>query len=174
MEMTELQIASEYRTGKDKTNTIKVLADLNLCSQRQIAEILQEQGEELPKAWKDKLAVPLKRPPRGKPATRQDINDAVLVAAMGKSSSGRGDPSTPLRSAQDDSVKARADAFRQEPAALLPVPAPAALSLDEIRQAALELILNHSPGEAVRFQGYVLGMAALVDKLGEKLEAKTT
>ena len=152
MEMTELQIASEYRTGKDKTKTIKVLADLNLCSQRQIAEILQAQGEELPKAWKDKLAVPLKRPPRGKPATRQDINDAVLVAAMG----------------------AKASSFRQEPAALLPVPAPAALSLDEIRQAALELILNSSPGEAVRFQGYVRGMAALVDRLSEKLEGKTT
>ena len=170
MEMTELQIASEYRTGKDKTKMIKVLADLNLCSQRQIAEILQAQGEELPKAWKDKLAVPLKRPPRGKPATRQDINDAVLVAAMGAKPSDR----EILRCAQDDSVKARAEDFRQEPAALLPAPAPAALSLDEIRQAALELILNSSPGEAVRFQGYVLGMSALVDRLAKKLEGKTT
>ncbi|MBR2582545.1 MAG: hypothetical protein IKD61_04060, partial [Oscillospiraceae bacterium] len=63
MEMTEMQIASEYRTGKDKTKTIKVLAELNLVPQRRIAEILQAQGEELPKHWKEKLAQPLKRPP---------------------------------------------------------------------------------------------------------------
>lgn len=151
MEMTELQIASEYRTGKDKTKTIKVLAELNLVTQRQIAEILQAQGEELPKHWKEKLAVPLKRPPRGKPATQREINDAVLKAAMG----------------------AKAEEFRQEPAALLPVPAPAALSLDEIRQAALELILHSSPGDPTRFHGYALGIAALVDALQEKLEGRT-
>jgi len=150
MEMTELQIASEYRTGKDKSKTIKVLAELNLVTQRQIAQILQAQGEELPKHWKEKLAVPPKRPPRGKPATQREINDAVLVAAMG----------------------AKAEEFRQAPAALLPVPAPAALSLDEIRQAALELILHNSPGDPARFHGYALGIAALVDALQEKLEGR--
>lgn len=149
MEMTEMQIASEFRTGKDKTKTIKVLAELNLVPQRRIAEILQAQGEELPKHWKEKLAQPLKRPPKEAALTPAELG-AELAAAI-----------------------PAAEELRQEPAAPLPVPAPAALSLDEIRQAALELILTHSPGEAVRFQGYALGVAALADALREKLEGRT-
>ncbi len=150
MEMTEMQIASEYRTGKDKTKTIKVLAELNLVPQRRIAEILQAQGEELPKHWKEKLAQPLKRPPKEAALTQAELG-AALAAEI------------PLT----------LEDLRQAPAALPPVLAPAALSLDEIRQAALELILTRSPGEAVRFQGYALGVAALADALREKLEGRT-
>ena len=69
MEMTPLQIASEYRTGKDKSKTIKVLAELNLVTQRTIAQILDEQGEELPGHWKEKLAKGLKREPKERIAT---------------------------------------------------------------------------------------------------------
>ncbi len=150
MEMTPLQLASEYRTGKDKTKTIRVLAELNAVTQRRIAEILQEQGEELPKHWKEKLAQPLKRPPKEAALTPAELG-AALAAEI------------PLT----------LEDLRQEPAAPLPVPAPAALSLDEIRQAALELILTRSPGEAVRFQGYALGVSALADALREKLEGRT-
>ena len=149
MEMTELQIASEYRTGLNKAKTIKVLAELNAVTQRRIAEILQEQGEELPGHWKEKLAQPLKHPPMEKALTPKELGTELAAAIP------------------------TAETFRQEPAPLL-VPAPAALSLDEIRQAALELILNRSPGEAVRFQGYALGVAALADALREKLEARQT
>lgn len=144
-----MQIASEYRTGKDKTKTIKVLAELNLVPQRRIAEILQAQGEELPKHWKEKLAQPLKRPPKEAALTPAELG-AALAAAI-----------------------PAAEELKQEPAAPLPAPAPAALSLDEIRQTALELILTRSPGEAVRFQGYALGVAALADTLREKLEGRT-
>lgn len=145
MEMTELQIASEYRTGKDKSKTIKVLAELNAVTQRQIAEILQRQGEQLPGHWIEKLARPLKRAASA-PATARDINDAVLQAAMGTRAEAPENREI-LRSAQDDR---------------------AALSLDEIRQAALELILNCGPGEPERFQGYAKGIAALVERLEEK------
>ena len=145
MEMTELQIASEYRTGKDKSKTIKVLAELNAVTQRQIAEILQRQGEQLPGHWIEKLARPLKRAASA-PATARDINDAVLQAAMGTRAEAPENREI-LRSAQYDR---------------------AALSLDEIRQAALELILNCGPGEPERFQGYAKGIAALVERLEEK------
>lgn len=145
MEMTELQIASEYRTGKDKSKTTKVLAELNAVTQRQIAEILQRQGEQLPGHWIEKLARPLKRAASA-PATARDINDAVLRAAMGTRAEAPENREI-LRSAQDDR---------------------AALSLDEIRQAALELILNCGPGEPERFQGYAKGIAALVERLEEK------
>lgn len=150
MEMTEMQIASEYRTGKDKTKTIKVLAELNLVTQRRIAEILQAQGEELPKHWKEKLAQPLKRPPKERPMTAGELTAEIAKAIQ----------------------------TAEKPANLIPpvqfekAPAPA-LSLDEIRQAALELILTRSPGEAVRFQGYALGVVALADALREKLEGRT-
>ena len=64
MEMPPLQIASEYRTAANKSKQIKVLAELNLVTQRRIAEILQEQGEELPGHWKEKLEKGLKTQPR--------------------------------------------------------------------------------------------------------------
>lgn len=145
MEMTELQIASEYRTGKDKSKTIKVLAELNAVTQRQIVEILQRQGEQLPGHWIEKLARPLKLA-ASVPATARDINDAVLNAAMGTRAEAPENREI-LCPAQDDR---------------------AALSLDEIRQAALELILNCGPGEPERFQGYAKGIAALVERLEEK------
>lgn len=150
MEMSPEQIASEYRTAANRSKQIKVLAELNLVTQRQIAEILRAQGEELPGHWKEKLAQPLRRPPREKALTPKELGTELAAAIPA------------------------AETFRQELAAVLPAPAPAALSLDEIRQAALELILNRSPGEAVRFQGYALGVAALADALREKLEARQT
>ena len=142
MEMTPLQIASEYRTGKDKTKTIKVLAELNEVTQRRIAEILQEQGEELPGHWIEKLATPLKRPPREKGVPAREIGEAILEAVTPET--GPGDPSTALR------MTAREDA---------------ALSLDEIRHAALSLIYIGGPQEPERFQGFCKGIAALVADL---------
>lgn len=152
MEMTPLQIASEYRTGKNKTITIKVLAELNAVTQRQIAEILQEQGEKLPTVWETALKEPLKRPPRGpkvKGVPPREIGDAILEAVTPEA--GQGDPSTALRMATKED---------------------AALSLDEIRHAALDLIRERSPGESVRFQGYALGVAALVRELEERVERR--
>ncbi len=98
MEMTPLQIASEYRTGKDKTKTIKVLAELNAVTQRRIAEILQEQGEELPTVWENTLKEPLKRKPRGpkgKGVPAREIGEAILEAVTPETQPG--DPSTALR-----------------------------------------------------------------------------
>ena len=77
MEMGPLQIASEYRTGKNKTKTIQALAELNACTQRQIAQILQEQGEELPGHWKEKLAKGLKSEPVSDRYLRKAIVEAV-------------------------------------------------------------------------------------------------
>ena len=82
MEMTPAQIASEYRNGKDKTKTIKVLAELNAVTQRTIAEILQEQGETLPGHWIEKLDQPLQRKPRGRAMTPKEVDSAILEAVM--------------------------------------------------------------------------------------------
>ena len=147
--MTPLQIASEYRTGRDKTKTIKVLAELNAVTQRTIAEILQEQGEPLPGHWSEKLAAPPKGKPRGPRATPKEIGEAIAEAMT---------PETGKRIATPACAPASNDN--------------AALSLDEIRQAALDLILNGGPGEAERYQGFCRGIAALVDKLEDRVEKR--
>ena len=152
MEMTPLQIASEYRTGKNKTNTIKVLAELNAVTQRRIAEILQEQGETLPTVWENTLKEPLKRKPRGlkgKGVPAKEIGETILEAVT--PATGPGDPSTALR------MTAREDA---------------ALSLDEIRHAALDLIRDGGPLEPERFQGFCKGIAALVENLEGRVEKR--
>ena len=163
MEMTPLQIASEYRTGKDKTKTIKVLAELNAVTQRTIAQILDEQGEALPGHWKEKLAQPLQRPPKERiataacalprndkegPVTKKELDEAIVEAV------------TPEN----------AEAVGRQVAA--PTEGGAALSLDEIRQAALALILDCGISEAERFQGFAKGIAALVAELEERAEER--
>ena len=139
MEMTPLQIASEYRTAANKSKQIKVLAELNLVTQRQIAQILADQGEELPGHWKEKLAKGLKSEPVSDRYLRKAIVEAV----------------TP----------------EKETADAAPARDSAALSLDEIRQAALRLIADRcSSMEPARCQGMVMGIAALIEELEAKLE----
>ena len=54
-EMDPGEIVREYRTAANKTKIVRILADRNLCSGRDIAEFLAGQGEELTKAWADAL-----------------------------------------------------------------------------------------------------------------------
>lgn len=163
MEMGPLQIASEYRTGKNKTKTIQALAELNACTQRQIAQILQEQGEELPGHWKEKLAKGLK----SEPVSDRYLRKAIVEAVTPDTSSGAG--ATP-RSALLSPGKPVPDSF---PDGESPQGEGrgAALSLDEIRQAALHLIADRcSSMEPARCQGMVVGIAALIEELEAKLE----
>lgn len=44
------EIVIDYRRAANKTKQIEVLANLNACQPRDIAELLQERGEELPSA----------------------------------------------------------------------------------------------------------------------------
>lgn len=57
------EIVVDYRRAANKQKQIDVLANLNACQPRDIAELLQERGEELPKIWLTKL----KKPRRGSP-----------------------------------------------------------------------------------------------------------
>lgn len=95
MQMGPKEIAVEYRTAVNKQKQIKVLAELNQCAERKIAEILAEEGEELPKKWQEQLQKPERRSrkfPEGEatpdddapapvspaePATDRDLFDAV-------------------------------------------------------------------------------------------------
>lgn len=44
MEMTAEEICRDYRLAKNKNRQLRILADLNVCSVRQIYEILAGQG----------------------------------------------------------------------------------------------------------------------------------
>ena len=61
MQMGPKEIARDYRTAANKQKQIKVLAELNQCAERKIAEILDDEGEVLPKKWADQLSKPARR-----------------------------------------------------------------------------------------------------------------
>ena len=57
--MTKEEICRDYRLAANKREQIKVLADLNACTKQQIADILIEGGQEVPK-WYQKKEEPQK------------------------------------------------------------------------------------------------------------------
>lgn len=56
--MSDLEIISDYRQASNKAKQISILANLNLCQPRDIAELLAANGQELPKAWREQLTKP--------------------------------------------------------------------------------------------------------------------
>ena len=48
MTMTDNEIINEYRLAKAKQKQIGILADLNVCSKREIVDVLARAGEKLP------------------------------------------------------------------------------------------------------------------------------
>ena len=61
MQMGPKEIARDYRTAANKQKQIVILAQLNQCAERRIAEILDAEGEELPKKWQVQLLKPARR-----------------------------------------------------------------------------------------------------------------
>lgn len=51
MTMDNTEIINTYRAAADKKAQLNILADLNLCSKAQIAEILLEAGEKVDGRW---------------------------------------------------------------------------------------------------------------------------
>ncbi|MDO4286074.1 MAG: hypothetical protein Q4C60_12195 [Eubacteriales bacterium] len=61
MEMTDREIAESYRRAKNRRGQITILSDLNQCDEYTICEVLDKQGEELPKGLKERLEKQHKR-----------------------------------------------------------------------------------------------------------------
>ena len=61
MTMDKAEIVIDYRRAANKQKQIKILAQLNQCAERKIAEILVDAGEELPKKWQEQLLKPARR-----------------------------------------------------------------------------------------------------------------
>ena len=94
MQMDNTEIAIDYRRAANKQKQIKILAQLNQCAERKIAEILVDAGEELPKKWQEQLLKPSRRSwkfPEGEATPEDDalapVETPSVTAAGGGDSS---------------------------------------------------------------------------------------
>ena len=65
-------IVTDYRQAANKQKQIEILANLNLCSPREIAALLREHGEELPSRW----VKALEKPAKNSEENRQRMSEA--------------------------------------------------------------------------------------------------
>lgn len=137
MQMGPKEIAVEYRTAANRQKQIKVLAQLNLCAERRIAEILAAEGEDLPKKWQEQLLKPARRSrkfPDGEATPEDDApapveTPSVTAASGGDSSLGEGAKRATDRDLFDavatllpEAAPVGADSIRPEPEETAEVP----------------------------------------------------
>ena len=98
--MTKQEIISDYKAAKAPQKQIGVLADLNLCSKKEIAGILLEAGCEVPKYYDRK---PKPEMTKADPAPALDQSEAV-VKDMQLSLKPMENKSTSIRHAAIDAI----------------------------------------------------------------------
>lgn len=76
-EMDADLIVSDYRQAANKQKQIEILANLNLCSPREIACLLRDHGEELPARW----VKALEKPARDSEEYRRKRSEAAKARA---------------------------------------------------------------------------------------------
>ncbi len=47
MQMSEFEILRDYRQAKNKVDQVQILADMNLCTKKEMTAYLKKQGEEV-------------------------------------------------------------------------------------------------------------------------------
>lgn len=82
MTMGPHEIATDYRTAANKALQIKILAELNAVTPLEIARILRQQGEPLPKRWAEKLAAEEPEPVRLEPAPDPAAREVLTVGLL--------------------------------------------------------------------------------------------
>lgn len=68
--MTKEEICRDYKLAANKREQIKILAELNACTKQQIADILIEDGQEVPKWYQKK-----EEPQEPKKVTVEELDD---------------------------------------------------------------------------------------------------
>lgn len=76
-EMEPDLIVSDYRQAANKQKQIEILANLNLCSPREIAALLRDHGEELPARW----VKALEKPAKDSEENRRKMSEAAKARA---------------------------------------------------------------------------------------------
>ena len=131
MQMGPKEIAVEYRTAVNKTKQIKVLAELNQCAERKIAEILVQEGEELPKVYQDKLQKPERRSRKFPDGEATPADDAPAPVSPADRATDR-DLFKAVATLLPDAAPVGADSIRPEPEETAEVPV-APRNADEAR-----------------------------------------
>lgn len=76
-EMDADLIVTDYRQAANKQKQIEILANLNLCSPREIAALLRDRGEELPSRW----VKALEKPSKDSEENRRRMSEAAKARA---------------------------------------------------------------------------------------------
>lgn len=148
MQMEPDDVVSLYREASSKTKQIQILAELNACSCRDIAELLAARGEQLPKFWAD--AITKARKPGRKPGQLKKAEPAAEAPAAADprgDPAAEPDPKTPRRrkagrSGDAPVTMAELDAAIEKALAPRLPPAVRSWTLDEIRLACADLIFR--------------------------------
>lgn len=130
------EIVTEYRTAANRQKQITILADHNNCSERDIAELLQERGEPLPKKHLDMLDKPRRE--------SQKVKRRRLAAIQADIDAGRVATTSPVTiSSTERASLTPCDLFEAiaptlpEPA---PVPAPPSWTIDQLKIIAFDVL----------------------------------
>lgn len=163
MEMTPEKIASEYRQAANKQKQIKILAELNLCKQREIVQILLDLGEPIPSVWHEKLQRPERESASVKRKAKAAADDAN-VGAIHESPAETADTSSGLRppSPQGEGIGGppRASAPTAQMATVR-----VTATLDEIRREAFRLMAEARALGAEQYFVYSAGVMDLVTRI---------
>lgn len=185
MQMDNTEIAIDYRRAANKQKQIKILAELNQCAERRIAEILAAEGEELPKKWQEQLLKPPRRSWKF-PETETEETDCHTGAAAPASNErpdGRPeeDPSTPaappLRmtgeaeavttAAPEKTATATLETSAWKRAVELKI-AQVGISDEELLRAACRMLTSALDLEPEKYHVYSCGVLDLVHALTEE------
>lgn len=111
MQMTPEEIVREYRTAKHKTEQIKILADLNVCSRGEIARILDEAGEKIDKRFLSKRlpALPTETVSAPEPPSPPPPAELTLETLWMITEGVRGDALLTINGRSPQSVRLQAD-----------------------------------------------------------------
>lgn len=107
--MTKEEICRDYRLAANKREQIKILAELNACTKQQIADILIEDGQEVPK-WYQKKEEPQK--PKKVTVdelddwTQKIVNQQLMIEALTEQNNALGKSNTALSEKLDGATEA--------------------------------------------------------------------
>ena len=78
MQMSEFEILRDYKEAKDKAEQVKILADMNLCTQKEIVDFLKRHGitAQNRNSWNDETIQRLKIL-HGQGMTDEEIADTM-------------------------------------------------------------------------------------------------
>lgn len=107
--MTKEEICGYYKLAANKREQIKILAELNACTKQQIADILIEDGQEVPKWYqkKEEPQEPIKVTVEELDDwTQKIVNQQLIIEALTEQNNALGNSNAALREELDGAKEA--------------------------------------------------------------------